>query len=394
MIGGIVNIKAEDDRTSELIEQVSKILLTKMADGNPHGSGVVLSYQDHEGFFTLKSPNRGEALAQILELDKTKPFKHILLHTRYATQGEISERNSHPHLGPSGALVHNGWCPELFEAITDGWHHNQKDLQERLGEFNENGKFNSECDSEALALIFNEDPEKFADNLVGDEVFALAHLDNSGEKVTLFTQYNTVHMMYSHALDAVVFCTRKEPLEAVQEFLGEVWPIAELDSDKVYYFDGYDMTGGDFDFTTAAMKNEEHYQSRYSKYFGKGKSTGASVHYLGGDLFDQTDDDRDDLDTYFKAKDKDEDKSNNEWKRTVLEDGSVVWEHYTGEVVHCNSENEESLMRYYAELPEESEVESVKVDSDDSSKEFLDKDFEKVQEAIRQEIQDSLKDKD
>ncbi len=391
-IGGIINIQMEDKQSSELIEQVAKIMLTKMADGNPHGSGVVVSYQDHEGFFTLKSPNKGDAIAQVLQLDQTKPFKHILLHTRYATQGAITEVNSHPHLGPTGAIVHNGWCPELYNSIEDNWHHNAAELRERLADFNETGKFVSECDTEALALIFNEDPAEFSKNLVGDEVFAIAHLDNSGNRVSLFTQYNTVNMAYSHALGAVIFATRRDVVETVLDFLGEAWPVTELPSDSVYYFDGSDMTGGSFDFTEAAMENMENY---YSRYRSVNKSNTTKVYDSEGHIID---DERDDLDTYFKARDA---ADNKEWTRTVMEDGSTVWEHTSGEIVNCSAENtrmideclkqdkndpEESLAQYMANLPEETG------DGSEPDREFLDKDFSKVQETIRQQIMDEFKD--
>ncbi len=378
MLAGLVNIKREDKEGSDLIEQVSKILLARMAESNPHGAGVALSYQDHPGFFTLKSPNSGAALSQILELDKTKPFKHILLHTRYATQGAVSESNSHPHIGPTGALIHNGWCPELYASVKEGWHHNALELQEKLSEFNEDGKFSSDCDSEALSLIFNDNPETFAKNLVGDEVFALAHLDNSGDKVTLFTQYNTVNMMYSHALEAVVFCTSKEPLLAVQDFLGEAWPISEIPQDRAYYFNGDEMTGVKFDFTEASMDNMDRF---YAKYYSKNKSNKVFDHSK------EIPEDRDDLDTYFKSKD--DTYAENPWQRMVLEDGSVVWEHYSGEIIHCDAETIDELESVLQEMPEESEFQ--RLDSDEDNKDFLDRDFEKVQRAIREQIAEGLK---
>ncbi len=380
-LGGIVNIQNQDEKSSELIEQITRLMLAKMGEANPHGCGLVLSYQDHQGFLTLKSPNTGGAVAQTLELDKTRPFKHILLHTRFATQGAISETNSHPHFGATGAIVHNGWCPELYASIADNWHHNALELREKLTEMNGKPQFSSDCDSEALALIFNEDPSEFAKNLVGDEVFCIAHMDNSGNKVTLFTQYNTVNMAYSHALGAVIFATRRDVVEEALDFLGESWPIAEVISDQVYYFDGTDMTGGRFDFSEAAMENMEKHYSYYSPKSNKAKA------------YEFTDVERDDLDTYFKPKDTKE-----EWSCTKLADGSSVWEHISGEVIHCSAENnkaieeafagkpevKESLEEFYANMPEE---------TGDDSREFLDKDFKKVQETIQQQIIDELQNK-
>lgn len=402
MIAGIVNIQNEDEQSSELIEQVTKVMLAAMANGNPHGCGLLLSYQDHEGFFQLKSGNKGEAVAQVLTLDKSKPFKHVLLHARFATQGKVNENNAHPHMGPTGAIVHNGWCPELYGSIEHGWHHNIKELKEKLSQINENGQFQSECDTEALALIFDQDPNEFAKNLVGDEIFAIAHMNNSGEQVTLFTQYNTVHMMYSHAIGAVIFATRGEVLEEVQAFLGESWPITEVPSDCVYYFDGINMTGGRFDFTEAAMENmEKHYSSYYEtkKASKSGSSAVTCTTYdCDGEVIE-----RDDLDTYYRSKVALD--SDNDWKKTTLDDGSIVWEHHSGEVIHCNAETvqeleqviqrtqdtpNETLEQMYANMPEESDYESASA-ADENRGEFLDKDFKEVQETLRQQILEELR---
>ena len=252
---GIVNIQGGGLQHSETVAEVAKIMLKEASKGNEHGSGLCMSFHEEQKIYTLKSGNSGAALAQVLELDTSKDPKHILMHTRFATCGSHSAENAHPHISKSGALIHNGWCPQLFDSIKNGWHHNATALQEELN--NQNGKpeMISECDSEALSLIFNEDPEKFAEQLIGDEVFAIANLNSDGDRVTLFTQLNTVCMMYSNSLQATVFATRSHVLEAVQEYLGEVWPIVEVDRDMCYYFDGNTMTGGQFDFEAAVDAN-------------------------------------------------------------------------------------------------------------------------------------------
>lgn len=377
MIGSITNIQRDDPEGLELIESVTKLMLEKMSEsGNTHGAGIALSYHNNEGILTLKSGNTGAAMSQVLELDKSMAFKHILLHTRFSTGGAANEVNAHPHAGPSGVLIHNGWNPELYNAIKYNWHLNSEVLRKRLADFNESGDFVSDCDSEALALIFNPDPNEFAKDLIGEEIFAIMHLDNAGKNVTVFTQYNTVHMMYSHALEATVMCTRKEVLESVQEYLGEVWPIVQVDHDYVMYFDGQDLTGGPFDFTDAAMKNLEKYYEAFGKKEEK-KEIDVKVYDADCKLIDE----RDDLDTYFKSSLEKE----NEWQKTTLDDGSTVWEHSSGEIIHCDAETVEELSRYadFDDFPEESEIEIV---GDEPRRDFLDRDFEKIQAAIQKQI--------
>lgn len=388
MLGLIANIQNDDDYTRDLIEKVTKVMLTKMSEGNPHGSGVALSYREHEGFFTLKSPNTGAELAEILELDKTKPFRHVMMHTRYATQGKISEENSHPHFGKNGALIHNGWGPDLYNSIKYGWHHKSDELKEKLLELNEKEDFVSECDTEALALIFSENPSEFAEYLTGGEVFALMNLSNNGERVTLYTQYNTVYCAYSHALGAVIMATGKSVVQSALDFLGEDWPISQIDHDKAYWFDGDNMVGDDFDFTAASMDNLNKY---YSKYDNKNNKENDKMDVLdyNGNLVD--DDDIEDLDVYFKKSLEKEDAAakRDEWTRTVLDDGSVVWEHISGEKIHCDGATMESLSEHYNNMNEDPEIENV------SKKKsvFLDKDAESVQKAIQEHIAKEMKKK-
>jgi len=85
-------------------------------------------------------------VAQLVELDKKEKTEgHLGIgHTRWATHGEPSEVNAHPHTGASGkfALVHNGII-ENYDVL-------RQDL-ERKGH-----KFTGETDTEVLAYLIEE----------------------------------------------------------------------------------------------------------------------------------------------------------------------------------------------------------------------------------------------
>ncbi len=215
-------------------------MLTQMAQGNVDGSGIGISYKSEEQYRMLKSKDSGYKFASNLAIDTDDPMRHIILHTRYATQGAKNQMNAHPHCGPHGIMVHNGWCPTLFLDMVSGLHHKQISIDKKL-EYLNLSALKSECDSEALAMVFNEDPKIFDSYLTGDEIFALLHMSNDGKKVVLMTQYNTVHMAYSHKLDAVLIATKEFVLENTLKWLGEGWPISEVERDSVFEFDGENM---------------------------------------------------------------------------------------------------------------------------------------------------------
>jgi len=248
-IGGILNIKNNEKANQELIADTARFMLTQMATGNVDGSGIGVSYKNGTEYLTFKTKDSGAKLGKNLTIDTDNPMRHIILHTRFATQGAKNALNAHPHRGPHGIMVHNGWCPTLFLDIVSGLHHKQKSVDRKL-EYLNLAALKSECDSEALAMVFNEDPEKFDSYLTGDEVFALLHMANDGKKVVLMTQYNTVNMAYSHKLGAVLIATKEFVLENTLKWLGEGWPVAEVERDSVFTFDGEGMTYASYVFGT------------------------------------------------------------------------------------------------------------------------------------------------
>ena len=102
-------------------------------------SGIAI-YGDKQ-FEIAKQKGRLTALEELLE---TQPIKGLMGigHTRWATHGEPSDVNSHPHVGAQSkiAIVHNG----IIE--------NYKKLKERLEQ--KGITFVSETDSEVIAQLF------------------------------------------------------------------------------------------------------------------------------------------------------------------------------------------------------------------------------------------------
>ncbi|MEX0932070.1 MAG: glutamine--fructose-6-phosphate transaminase (isomerizing), partial [Candidatus Saccharimonadales bacterium] len=124
-------------------------------------AGVALA--DKNGLKVFKKKGRVDELAQELGRHKLNPTSGIA-HTRWATHGEPSEKNSHPHVSGSFAVVHNG----IIE--------NYRELKAHLQK--QGVKFVSDTDTEVLAHLINQEYQKQPD-LVQAVTSALKHVIGS-----------------------------------------------------------------------------------------------------------------------------------------------------------------------------------------------------------------------
>ena len=93
-------------------EQAAPILLEGLArlEYRGYDSAGLAVYDSERGLQLAKAKGRLKVLSDIVDGGKSIHGTAGVGHTRWATHGEPSDANSHPHLSDSGkiAVVHNG----------------------------------------------------------------------------------------------------------------------------------------------------------------------------------------------------------------------------------------------------------------------------------------------
>jgi len=133
---GIVGYIGSKDSTKVVLEGL------KMLEYRGYDSSGISIY-DGKKIVLKKFKGRLSVLSDYLKNNPLKG-KIALGHTRWATHGEPSDRNSHPHLSADGnfAVVHNGIIENYLE------------LKEDL--INKGYEFKSDTDTEVIAHLFEE----------------------------------------------------------------------------------------------------------------------------------------------------------------------------------------------------------------------------------------------
>ena len=133
---GIVGYIGNDQAVPVLLNGLSKL------EYRGYDSAGISVYED--GIRTIKVKGRLAGLAAKLENDGQKPSHIGIGHTRWATHGEPSELNSHPHNSMNGkiSVVHNGIIENYLEL--------RAELKAKGYDFK------SETDTEVVAHLFQD----------------------------------------------------------------------------------------------------------------------------------------------------------------------------------------------------------------------------------------------
>ena len=132
---GIVGYIGREEAAPILLDGLSRL------EYRGYDSAGIAVYDPREGLQVVKAKGRLQVLSNIVEGGKTVHGAMGLGHTRWATHGEPSDVNSHPHVSEDGvfAVVHNGIIENYVE------------LREFLQE--EGIVFASQTDTEVVAQL-------------------------------------------------------------------------------------------------------------------------------------------------------------------------------------------------------------------------------------------------
>ena len=223
----------------------------------------------------IRKPGRIEVLAE--EVDKVEPEGTLgIAHTRWATHGEVTEANAHPHLSNNGkfALVHNG--------IIENYVTIKKFLE------SEGYTFSSETDSEVLVNLisyhYDKEPKNDKNNRFCESIRkSLLHVEGTYGIVVICDDYPNDLVGARKSSPLILGIGKDEKILA-----SDVSAFVKRTQDVVYLRDGeiIHVTEDDFSITTVTQKDVTAVIEKI-EWKAEDAELGSFKHFMEKEIFEQ-----------------------------------------------------------------------------------------------------------
>jgi glucosamine--fructose-6-phosphate aminotransferase (isomerizing) len=208
---GIVGFVGKEIKIEDLISGLKKL------EYRGYDSAGI-AYNNDKNIEIEKKEGRIEVLKEHLSKNLNDTIKSGIAHTRWATHGAVSDKNSHPHSGEKNeiAIVHNG----IIE--------NFQELKDELLE--EGVKFKSETDTEVIAQVLE---REYNGNL----------FETVRKTVRLFEGAYAIGVMHKNDPDTIIAARKGSPMVIANDgnasiLASDVTPILRYTKKVVFLDDG------------------------------------------------------------------------------------------------------------------------------------------------------------
>tara|TARA_R110000737_G_scaffold203215_2_gene222333 strand:- start:399 stop:1463 length:1065 start_codon:yes stop_codon:yes gene_type:complete len=238
------------------VRKISKSLLKSIAERGKHSTGVSVVSEEKEPIIykTLKSSDVFVETSQYSQVSNEYRYDTSLciLHTRHATEGEVSVRNAHPFVVGNTIGVHNGMI------------YNHEDIDEKHKEM-------YEVDSQYLFHFINENDslQKALDEIYGD--YALAWIKNSKTKLNLLHEGGRdLAIAYWKDARVLFYASTKEYLKKALSENGVKANVYNVKIDTHYVYDVYKFSskGTNCEYNKIESNTLEYNYTPLKSYYG------------------------------------------------------------------------------------------------------------------------------
>jgi predicted glutamine amidotransferase len=238
------------------VRKISKSLLKSIADRGKHSTGVsVISEKDEPIIYkTLQS---SDVFVDSPEYNKIsneyrKDTSICMLHTRHATEGDVTVRNAHPFVVGSTIGAHNGMI------------YNHEDIDEKHKEL-------YEVDSQYLFHFINDNEslQKALDEIYGD--YALSWIKNSKTELNLLHEGGRdLAVAYWKKAKVLFYASTKEHLKKALSTYGVKAYIYDVTIDTHYVYDVYKFSSESTNAKTSKIESNtlEYNYTPFKSYYG------------------------------------------------------------------------------------------------------------------------------